>query len=394
MKKAFFSAASQLAFALAISLMSGTVSAETISFDPGDLGNRLGRSISLTEAFLPRYHGLADMLGGRSKDMFQTASLQAIWYTNYSISTDFGSETGSLGRVYGDVFGARVGKNLSLLFGAGGFRYGVFLTDISLPAPAGDPAGNPFVTDFTGTQFFQDIYAIGLLIRKEVLLTAFVNQNRQYAPNSGVVDIYKPEVSEFIFGGELALGGALSVESFATETGAHLRTEGRIHPTRIVYRAMGMPGKGSFDLSTGIRWINAGDGKFTLSRYTIPTDFSFKPGKRVVLFSGFSVAGKEIREETDSLFRYGYGKAGWNLSDEIQISAGASYIADPRMAYFYQGNTEAIGYCAELQFCYEDLVRFSIGARKNWHQDLADLIETVDRPVFYSSLNLLVPTLF
>jgi hypothetical protein len=182
-----------------LSLNAFMVQAQERTFEARDLTNVISRSISIQSLFAKRW----DALPAESRNGYVSAHFDGTWYVGFNISTDFGVRSADLGRLYGDallVF--PTSETVSIGLGLAGFRYGVFITGLSLGTPSDDPFGGESVgvTDFAGDQFFDDLVKLSIAHRDWGQASVDVLINRVIEPNRGVVAGIQPKEIRFNFG--------------------------------------------------------------------------------------------------------------------------------------------------------------------------------------------------
>lgn len=179
--------------------------AQKQSFDPKDLTNVVSRSISIQSLFAQRWQHVAPSRADTLTGIYAALNFDGTWYAGFGVNTDFGARSGDLGRLYGDLMLAfPMGTDWSVGFGLAGFRYGVFLTGLSLPTPSGDPLGESIgVTDFSGDQFFDDLLKLSFLRRGWGELSIDVVMNRIIEPQKGVIAGFSPRETRVSFGANL-----------------------------------------------------------------------------------------------------------------------------------------------------------------------------------------------
>ena len=369
---------------LAAALAAAPAICQDAGYDPGDLSDRLSRTVSLTGTFFGRFDALvaAHTRGAAYRDGY--ASLNGVWYNGYSIQTDYGLQTGVLGRVYGDIMYPIAGDNLALVAGIGGYRYGVFLSDIPMPLPAADPMGESSltVTDFTGTQYFQDIYAAALAVRRVGALTAFYAATSLYAPRSGVLDFQSPISTTGYFGARGEALGILRGEALFSVDAAFQRAGGTIDPVGLVDLALGTELGRALLARAGVLWRTFKSTGFDWSRFVAPASLGVSPWNALTFEAGAVLYSPRLREEFGGWLRSAYGGARLRLGSLASVGAAASWHTDPRLASFSGGRESVIGYSANLSLHAGGLV-LRAGARKDYYSDLDDLIEACGKPVLF-----------
>lgn len=385
--KAF--AASCLALALSAGPLAGSAAAQSGSFDAGDLSDRLSRTVSLAETFFGRFDRLVESLYLGSDYDDGIVSVDGVWYDGYGIDTDYGDQTGVLGRVYGDALIPLAGGKIAALAGMGGYRYGVFLTGIDLPLPSGDPYGTGgfTVTDFAGTQYFQDIYALALALRGVGSLTGYYATNSEYAPRAGVLDFQSPVSVEGHAGLRLSALGVFRAEALLSGDSAFERAAWSLDPLGVVDLILDTGLGRTLAAHAGILWRTLRTGAsealpFSWSRFLAPASLGFKPLPGLALSAGAVACSPRMAAELGSYLRSAYGLATVEaVSGAVRLEAGASWQRDPRMADFSGGAIEAIGFTAGARWRVGSIT-LELGARRDWYADLDDLIESYGKWVF------------
>lgn len=382
-------AAAGMALALMAGPAAGRAAAQSGSFDAGDLSDKLSRTVSLAGTFFGRFDRLVEALYlGRGYDD-GIVSVDGVWYDGYGIDTDFGDQTGVLGRVYGDVLVPLAGGKVAALAGVGGYRYGVFLTGIDLPLPSGDPYGTPgfAVTDFAGTQYFQDIYALAVAVRGYGSLTGYYATNSEYAPRAGVLDFQSPVSVEGHAGLRLSAAGVFRAEALLSADAAFERAAWSVDPLGLADLALNAGLGRRLASDAGILWRTLRTGAtealpFSWGRFLAPAKLGFEPVPGLAFSAGAVACSPELAAELGGFLRSAHGLASLKvLAGAVRLEAGASWHRDARLADFSGGAVEAIGFTAGARWLAGPL-SLELGARKDWFADLDDLIESYGKWVF------------
>ncbi|MBN2874530.1 MAG: hypothetical protein JXM71_05500 [Spirochaetales bacterium] len=378
---------------LAATLLASPLFCQTASYDAGDLSDRLSRTVSLTDTFFGRFDRLVGSYSGGGGYDDGIISVNGVWYDGYGIETDFGDQSGVLGRVYGDLFLPVAGDNIALLFGLGGYRYGVFLTGIDMPLPSDDPLDRDSitVTDFTGTQYFQDVYAAALAVRQAGAITVYYATNSLYAPREGVLDFQAPLSTTGYAGARASVLGFLRGEALFSEDMAFQRAGGGLDPVGLVDTLLGTELGQALVAKAGVLWrsFRTADSSvipFDPRKFLAPASAGLRLGEALRLEGGAVMCSPALRDELGTWLRTAWGGA--RLAPHGgAVSAGlsASWHSDPRLSAFSGGQSSAIGAAADVSVQIEGF-GLQLGARHNYYADIDDLIESYGHWVFFGNL--------
>jgi len=392
------------------------------AFNPYDLTNAITRSRSIQSMFMMRWEQLVygsqthpELNDDGSRQISYRVSLEAVYYTGFSLQTDYGSSQGNLGRLYSDVaLIFPIGEESALGFGLCGFRYGVFTTEASLNRPDTDPfeGRTSDIHDFIGTQFFDDLFKVSWIFSNRGNLDIDLILNRKVDPNGGLVQWFSSNEATLRYGlsgsYKAPFLGWMYVESlFQSETGQR----------SVPYLKAGFGKRSHYlqessdnlwdvlSLLLGIQWryypfVHLND--FEASKYTLELGVAKQeeppnPGSiwnymlRVGLFS------PALQKETHTLLNYAefelsfldYDFSKNGKTNSMTLEAGLSLFSDPRFQTFGHSSRTVFGYKFGLNFGFENRQgEFFIGYAKNSIEVLQYLVEAYNRPTWSFSLKL------
>lgn len=316
-----------------------TTSAFTQTFDASKLTNNLSQTESLADTYFTSYKKFIDSLCYSDYTHFifeNKMSLNAVWYTGFDINTDFGTQKGSLAKGYADYILGFKAKHLMLSLGTGGSRYGVFLSDISFNIPKNDPCTNIKVTDFTGAQIMNDIYAGVLGINKVFWLGGYFFTSSVYSPTqSGLLDSYA-NTSVSYYGAKLNIANVLDGDAMINSDGGFSHINVNFNPYRLLMLCFGNPIDLDFTLLTGINWNTEYDSMYDIKSlfhfnwrsFKLPASFDLTFDKKYI-YANF-IGGARI------------GIPNINLPGTINLSD--AYFGLSTKLKFYSSNRNGVEY--------------------------------------------------
>lgn len=343
-------------------------------------------------------------------------SLDAVYYTGFSINTDYGAQEGSLVQGYSDLlFGIKL-LDVALAFGTAGSRYGVFLTDIDFNIPNGDPVTNVTVNDFMGTQIMTDIYTGVIGIKDIIWLGGYFFSSANYSPDdTGILSLSNKESSVDYWGLKGQFSSLLAADLLFDKECTLQSFDWSFDAVKTALFILQKPLHYNFNLTAGMSWYTKEELSSTLSskvitkvnwnRFDIPLDlhYNFNTTRSTAnvegglhlsvsdTFQSFYLGKAYAGITADHLFHTYY--EGRDYYYRIGFILKGSYYADEMLQYHGNNDsTSVFGAQAGIILSPGKTGKVLINGtwRYNYVEDLKNLIESKDKHVFsvYATLAL------
>ncbi|MCQ2592752.1 MAG: hypothetical protein MJ188_08195 [Treponema sp.] len=392
-----------------LSLFSTTLFAQSNgakAMDASRLTDNLAQSVSLSEEFFSSFSNFVNDLCFQEEDSFLIKNqfdFDGAWFTGFDIYTDYGTQKGSLAQGYGDyIFGLKT-KKITLGLGTGGDRFGVFLTNISFNMPSDDPVGHVLVTDFSGTQIMNDIFAGVLGINDIFWAGGYFFTAAEYTPSQGgTLSLFNSDTRVSYWGLKAQFSNILFANALLTES-RFQTLEWFVNPLALTLFCLRKSLKLDLDLTTGIQWKDqkeliekVSDAHVDWSVFQVPfkTAYYIKTPKNKITLLGGLTLGIRPRLSSEA-FDIVDGHLGFKHKFILELpseesfgyNAGyaikASYYKDKALEFFGNDhNNYSTGFEANLFFEFDQYFTITGGWRWNWFEDLKPLPESKDKHVF------------
>lgn len=381
---------------LVLSLFSASFAEQAFSTEK--LNNQLSRTVSLHDLFWNNFSLYSNALNYADIDdcLAPSMTFDGTWYTGYTIKTDYGDKKGGLlARSFGDTYFSLQTGDLNLAFGVAGLRYGVSITGITLNTPSNDHIKtSPTATDFSGTQYFQDVYGFSLGLKNLCWASGYIINNKTYKTTNGLVTDL--QTSDNFYGVQVNALNCAKLDLLYSGKNLYTMAFG-INPLNIVnIFVLNQPIDYRTNSYIALEWLQTDQALIDFSKIKIPLYLALPVGN-FEIGGGVNILTGSLVNESGHVCQAVYGEIRYNSdiidSDTCKWNVGfcTSLFMDNSIKTYNDNKDNAVGFGISAGATVLNLLNINVIYNFNYYSNLQDIPEVTNKNVFSASISLKYP---